>query len=323
VVERHVNHRDPTAPTVISHAQLHVEAAKLQGLSYEEQDYDPDRRQLRDALGVGSADTLELWLLADRSGSVMFDRDEIRQVAMADHFASFQERDTHVGILGFYGFEDYVELYEFKLPHRERDRAMLLFRNCGGGGTPTAEAVRYAADRLRDSEAKRKLIVVATDAPANDLEECRRAVSDAHRDGIRVIGALKPDDREVSAEFMVEQFGTDWFQVDSYSEVPRSLIEHLRAVVADESQVLAMAVAGRDVRLVAAHAHRVAAAAEAVLALGHDAAGEFYARNRNACDDELRLCAHYVNLRRAQLADDEGDKLLKAALANSTAQRPR
>jgi hypothetical protein len=323
MVDRHVNHQDP-APTVRSHAQLLVEAGKHQSLTYEEQDFgEPDRRKLRDALGLGSGETLELWLLADRSGSVMFDRDEIRQVQMADHFASFQDGETHIGIVGFYGFEEYVELYEFKPPHRERDRAMLLFRNCGGGGTPTAEAVRYATDRLRESEAQHKLIVVATDAPANDPEECRRATSGAHRDGIRVIGALKPDDREVSAEFMVEQFGTDWFQVDSYSEVPSILIEHLRAVVADESQVLGMAVAGRDQRLVAAHAHRVAAAAEAVLALGHDAAGEFYARNRDACDDELRLCAHYVNLRRTQLADDEGDRLLKAALANATAQRPR
>ncbi|MGZ6563842.1 MAG: hypothetical protein ACXVH1_30510, partial [Solirubrobacteraceae bacterium] len=85
MVDRHVNHQDP-APTVRSHAQLLVEAGKHQGLTYEEQDFgEPDRRKLRDALGLGSGETLELWLLADRSGSVMFDRDEIRQVQMADH----------------------------------------------------------------------------------------------------------------------------------------------------------------------------------------------------------------------------------------------
>ena len=105
-----------------------------------EERFEPGVDELRAALGVGEEERLECWLLLDRSGSVLFDRDELQEVDLAWHFASFDSERDRIGILGFCGFGDYVTLFEFKTPLKEADRAMLLMANSGGGGTPTAEA---------------------------------------------------------------------------------------------------------------------------------------------------------------------------------------
>ena len=84
-------------------------------------------------------------------------------------------------------FWDYVNLFEFKTPLKQADRAMLLIADCGGGGTPTAEAVTHAARMLRLSAAEHKLVVVVTDAPANDTAHCAQAARAATSEGVRVM----------------------------------------------------------------------------------------------------------------------------------------
>ena len=92
-------------------------------------------------------------------------------MGLAWHFASFDSERERIGILGSCGFGDYVNLFEFKTPLKEADRAMLLIANSGGGSTPTSEAVTHAARMLRSSVAGHKLVVVVTDAPANDTTQ--------------------------------------------------------------------------------------------------------------------------------------------------------
>ena len=133
----------PPRVTLHSQAELRVLAADVGGQMPEER-FRPGVDELPVALGVGEDETLECWLLVDRSGSVLFDRDELQQVTLAWHFASFDSERDRMGILGFSGFGDYVNLFEFKTPLNRADRAMLLVADCGGGGTPTAEAVTYA-----------------------------------------------------------------------------------------------------------------------------------------------------------------------------------
>ena len=209
----------PPRVTLHSQAELRVLAADVGGQMPEER-FRPGVDELRVALGVGEDETLECWLLVDRSGSVLFDRDELRQVTLAWHFASFDSERDRIGILGFSGFGDYVNLFEFKTPLNRADRAMLLVADCGGGGTSTAEAVTYATRMLQSSPAEHKLVVVVTDAPANDTKQCAHAVREATGEGVRVISVLKPESRHHDpgaddSPFMAEQFGTDWLEVDS------------------------------------------------------------------------------------------------------------
>jgi hypothetical protein len=280
--------------------------------------FKPGVNELRIALGVGEDETFECWLLIDRSGSVLFDRDELQQVGLAWHFASFDSERDRIGILGFSGFGDYVNLFEFKTPLNRADQALLLVADCGGGGTPTAEAITYAARVLETSPAERRLVVVVTDAPANDTERCARATREAIGGGVRVIGVLKPESRHQhpgtnDSAFMAEQFGTDWLQVDSYTQTPQALVEHLASAptpglseqcVHDPAPEAHSP--GHDCRL-------IATAAEAVLALGDNAVDEFSERMREASDPQLRTLAHYLRMRREEL-QRRGDELLTAAL---------
>ena len=217
--------------TLHSHAELLVQAAEARGQAPDEL-LEPGVDELRAALGIAEEDHLECWLLVDRSGSVLFDRDELQQVGLAWHFASFDSERDRIGILGFSGFGDYVNLFEFKTPLGDADRAMLLIGDVGGGGTPTAEAVAYAARMLGASTAEHRLVAVVTDAPANDRGACAEAVRAAAAAGVRVVGALKPENRHEHpgtdhSAFMTEQFGSDWFEVDAYTQTPTALLEHL------------------------------------------------------------------------------------------------
>jgi Mg-chelatase subunit ChlD len=307
----------PSRVTLHSHAELRVLAADADGQMPEER-FQPGVEDLRVALGVGEDETLECWLLVDRSGSVLFDRDELQQVNLAWHFASFDSERDRIGILGFSGYGDYVNLFEFKTPLDRADRAMLLVADCGGGGTPTAEAITYAARMLRSSPAEHKLVVVVTDAPANNTARCAQAVREATGEGMRVIGVLKPESRHQhpganDSVFMAEQFGTDWLEVDSYTETPHALLEHLANTPgsgpseerlrhpASEHHFL-----GHDDRL-------IVTAADALLALGDKAADEFSERTLDASDPQLRTLAHYLRMRRDDL-HTHGDELLAAAL---------
>ena len=127
-----MEHRRPGV-SLHSHAELYVQAADAHGQVSEER-IKPGVDELCAALGVGEEERLECWLLIDRSGSVLFDRDELQQVALGWHFASFDSERDRIGILGFCGFGDYVELFEFKTPLKKADRAMLLMADCGGRG---------------------------------------------------------------------------------------------------------------------------------------------------------------------------------------------
>lgn len=301
--------------TLHSHAELRVLAAAARGHAPEE-GFEPGVDELRAALEVGESERLECWLLVDRSGSVLFDRDELQQVTLAWHFGSFDSELDRVGILGFSGFGDYVNLFEFKTPLNRADRALLLVTDCGGGGTPTAEAVAYAARMLRSSAAEHKLVVVVTDAPANDAAECARAVRAASSEGVRVIGVLKPESRHQHpgasySAFMAEQFGTDWFEVDSFTEAPRALLEHLATMPGSGQAPLPEPAPAPheppgDERL-------IATAADALLALGDEAAFEVSERTLDASDPQLRTLAHYVRMRREQL-HMHGDELFATAL---------
>jgi len=299
--------------TLHSHAELYVQAADARGQPSEGQ-FKPDVDELRSALGVGEQERLECWLLLDRSGSVLFDRDELQEVALAWHFASFDSELDRVGILGFCGFGDYVNLFEFKTPLKGADRAMLLMRDSGGGGTPTAEAVEYAARMLRASAAEHKLVVVVTDAPANDTAACGEKVRAAAANGVRVIGALKPENRhehpgaEHSA-FMDEQFGIDWFQVESFTHIPRVLLEHLGRTFAPARRERRPA---PDHPVAVGQERLVAVAAEAILALGEAAADEVSQRALDASEEVVRALAHYLRMRRGQVGA-HGDELLAAA----------
>ena len=272
----------PRRVTLHSHAELRVLAADAGGQMPEER-FRPGVDELRVALGVGEDETLECWLLVDRSGSVLFDRDELQQVNLARHFASFDSERDRIGILGFSGFGDYVNLFEFKTPLNRADRAMLLVADCGGGGTPTAEAITYATTMLQSSPAEHKLVVVVTDAPANDTAQCAQAVREATGEGVRVIGVLKPESRHQhpganDSAFMAEQFGTDWLEVDSYTETTQALLEHLASMPGP-------GLSEQHLRPPASEPHfpghddlLIATAADALLALGDETADEFSQR---------------------------------------------
>lgn len=309
----------PPRVTLHSQAELRVLAADVGGQIPEER-FRPGVDELRVALGVGEDETLECWLLVDRSGSVLFDRDELQQVTLAWHFTSFDSERDRIGILGFSGFGDYVNLFEFKTPLNRADRAMLLVADCGGGGTPTAEAVTYATRMLQSSPAEHKLVVVVTDAPANDTAQCAQAVREAIGEGVRVVGVLKPESRHQhpgasDSAFMAEQFGTDWLEVDSYTQTPHALLEHLANMPgpgpSEQRQRLRHQASephfpGHDDRL-------IATAADALLALGDKAADEFSERTLDASDPQLRTLAHYLRMRRDEL-HRHGNELLAAAL---------
>jgi hypothetical protein len=300
--------------TLHSHAELFVQAADARGQMPEEP-FSPDGEALRVALGADAEERLECWLLLDRSGSVLFDRDELQQLALAWHFASFDSELDRIGILGFCGFGDYVDLFEFKTPLKAADRAMLLIPDCGGGGTPTAEAVAHAASMLGASDAGHRLVVVVTDAPSNDTVASAEAVRAAAAVGVRVLGVLKPENRHEhpgadQSAFMAEQFGSDWFEVESYTQTTHALLEHLSRTPALERR------AGRPAPEHPAptgNERLVAAAAEAILSLGEPAAAELADRTLDASAEELRALAHYLRLRREQL-HAHGDELLAAAL---------
>lgn len=299
--------------TLHSHAELHVQAADARGQVSKER-FKPGVEELRAALGVGEEERLECWLLLDRSGSVLFDRDELQEVDLAWHFASFDSERDRIGILGFCGYGDYVNLFEFKVPLKEADRAMLLIASSGGGGTPTAEAVSHAAGMLRSSAAEHKLVVVVTDAPANDTAQCAEAVRAATSEGVRVIGALKPESRHEhpganNSAFMAEQFGSDWFEVESFTQTLRALLEHLAAMPGSGPREARVAHPGSERRVPAEPERLISAAAEAFLALGDEAAYQLSERALDASDPQLRAVAHYLRLRREQLHTN-GDELL-------------
>ncbi len=265
--------------TLHSHAELHVQAADARGQVSKER-FKPGVEELRAALGVGEEERLECWLLLDRSGSVLFDRDEVQEVDLAWHFASFDSERDWIGILGFCGYGDYVNLFEFKAPLKEADRAMLLIASSGGGGTPTAEAVSHAAGMLRSS--------------------------------------LKPESRHEhpganNSAFMAEQFGSDWFEVESFTQTLRALLEHLAAMPGSGPREARVAHPGSERRVPAGHERLISAAAEAFLALGDEAAYQLSERALDASDPQLRAVAHYLRLRREQLHTN-GDELLIAAL---------
>ena len=278
----------------------------------------PGVDELRVALGVGEEERLECWLLVDRSGSVLFDRDELQQVALAWHFASFDSERDRIGILGFCGFGDYVSLFEFKTPLTAADRAIPLIADCGGGGTPTGEAISHAARMLRSSASEHRLVVVVTDAPANDPGECARAVGAATSEGVRVIGALKPESRHQrpgvnDTAFMHEQFGSDWFEVETYTQVPQALLAHLVGMPGPAPRRAHKRPSAPAGQLPVGQERLVATAADALLALGDAAAYELSERMLDASDPQLRAVAHYLRMRREQL-HTHGDELLAAAL---------
>jgi Mg-chelatase subunit ChlD len=323
MAERATSEHRRSRVTLHSHAELYVQAADARGQVPEER-FQPGVDELRAALGAGEEERLECWLLVDRSGSVLFDRDELQQVGVAWHFASFHSERDEIGILGFCGFGDYVSLFEFKTPLKEADRAMLLIADCGGGGTPTAEAVTHAARMLRSSAAEHKLVVVVTDAPANDTAQCAQAVRAAISERVRVIGALKPESRHQHpganhSAFMAEQFGPDWFEVESYTQTPHALLKHLAAMPGtrpDEAPVLQPE---PKRQIPAAQERLLSAAAEALLALGDETAFELSERTLDASDPQLRALAHYLRIRREQLHTN-GNEPLAAALKAARAR---
>jgi von Willebrand factor type A domain len=303
--------------TLHSHAELRVLAAGAAGQTPVER-FRPGGDELCIAVGVNEGETLECWLLVDRSGSVLFDRDELQQVNLAWHFASFDSEHVRIGILGFSGFGDYVNLFEFKTPLSAADRAMLLVADCGGGGTPTAEAVAHAARMLRSSGAQHKLVVVVTDAPANDTARCAQAVRAANKEGVRVIGVLKPENRHQHpgadhSAFMSEQFGTDWLEVDSYTQTPHALLEHLARMPEPDVGGERIRHRAPEARIPAQHERLIVAAADALLALGDKAAYELSERTLDASDPQLRTLAHYLRMRGDELRT-HGDELLAGAL---------
>ena len=303
--------------TLHSHAELYVSAADAPGQVPKER-FKPGVDELRAALGVGEEERLECWLLLDRSGSVLFDRDELQEVDLAWHFASFDSERDRIGILGFCGFGDYVTLFEFKTPLKEADRAMLLIANSGGGGTPTAEAVTQAVRMLRSSVAEHKLVVVLTDAPANDTAQCAQAVHAATSEGVRVIGVLKPESPHEHpganhSAFMTEQFDSNWVQVESFTQTPQALLEHLAAMPNPGTREVRVSHPGPAHQLPAGHERLISAAAEAVLGLGDAAAYELSQRTLDASHPQLRAVAHYLRMRRERL-HTHGDDLLIAAL---------
>jgi len=307
----------PSRVTLHSHAELCVLADRA-AVQMPNECFKPGVNELRVALGVGEDETFECWLLIDRSGSVLFDRDELQQVELAWHFASFDSEYDRIGILGFSGFGDYVNLFEFKTPLNKADQALLLVADCGGGGTPTAEAITYAARVLETSPAERRLVVVVTDAPANDTERCARAVREAIGGGVRVIGVLKPESRHQHPDgndsaFMADQFGTDWLQVDSYTQTPQALVEHLANAPRPGLSEPCVHHPASEAHIPGHESRLIAMAAEALLALGDNAVDEFSERMRDASDPQLRTLAHYLRMRREELRR-RGDELLTAAL---------
>ena len=159
-------------------------------------------------------------------------------------------------------------------------------------------AVTYAARMLRSSAAEHKLVVVVTDAPANDTVQCAQAAHAATSEGVRVIGALKPKNRHQrpgasGCAFMAEEFGSEWFKVESYTQTPHALLEHLGCMPGPGPREARVRQPASERQVPAGHERLVAVAAEALMALGDEAAYELSARTLDASDPQLlrTICA--------------------------------
>ena len=309
----------PPRVTLHSQAELRVLAADVGGQMPEER-FRPGVDELRVALGVGEDETLECWLLVDRSGSVLFDRDELQQVTLAWHFASFDSERDRIGILGFSGFGDYVNLFEFKTPLNRADRAMLLVADCGGGGTPTAEAVTYATRMLQSSRRgaqaggrghRRSGKRHHTMRSRSTRGDRRRGAGGRRAETGESPPASGRKRQRIHGGAVRHRLARGRFLHTDPACAARASGEHAgawpqRATPRLRHPASETHFPGQDDRL-------IATAADALLALGDKAADEFSERTLDASDPQLRTLAHYLRMRREEL-HTHGDELLAAAL---------
>jgi hypothetical protein len=158
-----------------------------------------------------------LEVVIDRSGSTLSDTED--QLRMAKMFAHCGERvpGLKVGIWGFDGGRQRSAHYQFKQADSPDLRGVDALPACGGGGTPTADAVEFARARLEASEARHRLLVVITDGEAADIPATREEIDLCERAGIRTLGLGFDCDGEV----MKEQFGSRFELIDDYRQAPR------------------------------------------------------------------------------------------------------
>mgnify|MGYP002620636929 CR=1 FL=1 len=169
---------------------------------------------------------LEIDVSIDRSGSV--DADQTAQQYRMARMMAVASRETKVP-MSIYGWDggwgESCRHYAFKERHSNDMSSLKAIFQCGGGGTPTAEGVRFARARLRHSQAKQKVMVVITDGAAHDIAAAAEQVQRAKDQGIQVIGLAFYDERRGQGpdpEHMNQQFGAgNWQAITDYTQAPK------------------------------------------------------------------------------------------------------
>ena len=86
-------------------------------------------------------------------------------------------------------------LAQWVIAHKAFDQPMRLAKNALGlmyetcnGGTPTADAVYVARDRLFDRKTSRKVMIIVTDGHAWQEEILQKAIASTGKRGVEVVG---------------------------------------------------------------------------------------------------------------------------------------
>ena len=170
--------------------------------------------------GVNIDLDLEIDVSIDRSGSVQHAGETENQYRMAKMFAvAGNQTKIPLSIYGWDGGGASARHFAYKEKHSEDLTALDSIFQTGGGGTPTAEGVRFSRARFRRSKAKNRIMVVITDGDANNPEETREQIDAARRDGIKVVAMAFG----CAPAKMNTQFGPgNWVAIDDYVQAPES-----------------------------------------------------------------------------------------------------
>jgi len=199
--------------------------------------WDNQGKDLRKALGLSVTEPLELHIVFDRSGSVFADSDiNFDQQEIAEQAMSLEEAGNNglnrVALSGFDGFDSVSNIYEIKPAGQKLDKVLYYMNQLGGGSTPTADGVAYAASNFQgDSIAQ--VIVVVTDGVPNNPAASNQAIEEARSQGIQVVGAIQtvPGYHIGYNEDIGQQFGEgNWFNIQDAKKFDVELTSHIAQI---------------------------------------------------------------------------------------------
>jgi hypothetical protein len=165
--------------------------------------------------GQGFDMDLEIDLSIDLSGSMgSEERSQSYRTAMAIAHAC-RQADIPLTIYGWDGYTGSASHHALKERHSDDFVGIGAIFEAGGGGTPTAEAIKFARRRLSNSRATNKISIVQTDGGANDPSAALLQTEEAKKQGIDLIGI----GYQVDERTMTHQFGDKgWKSIESLDE---------------------------------------------------------------------------------------------------------